>query len=239
MRLSFITTIAAATGLLLGCQGESTTVGTTPEVQSRVLEQLSAGGGIAGYDFYIDIGGVSTRVGALIVTNGAFDEGSGYYDETEYWRWEAGALSAIETGSVDEIDVDFVASSETYDPTIIANFEAGTSTWTAWEVNRDFNLNKGKHVVWNDPPDQVLYELEADAWGGETGTITYYHLMDFTGGFGYPEMTWYIALDDYNRWVNSEFYDGDDDGIWEVRLTDDTVFEQTSVGFGYELETVK
>lgn len=239
MRSSLFSIVVAACGLLLGCQGESVTTGTTPAIQSATLDQLSAGGGIAGYDFYIDIGGISTRVGSLLVTNGAYDVAQGYYDETEYWRWEAGALAAIETGGVSDIDVDFVGTSETYDATLVGNFESGTETWTAWQVNRNFQLNKSQALVWNDPPNQVLYRLEADAWGGEPGSITYYHLMDFSDGYGYPVMSWYIARDDYARWVASEGRDEDSDGIWEVRLTDDTVFEQTPFGLGYELQTVK
>lgn len=240
-RMTTALSLIAAVGLLTGCESGSQTVASTPQIQSMRLNQLSAGGGIAGYDFYMLIEGVSTRVGTLLVTNGAFEEGPDpeYVDEMEFWRWEPGALADIESGGVDEISVDVFDTSETFDPAIVANFEDNTG-WTAWTVNREFTLDKRAEVVWNNPgAGRVLYELEAAAWGGESGTITYYHMMDFSGGFGFPEMTWYIASDDYNRWVHSEIGDEDDGSIWEVRLTSSTVFEQTSVGAGYELATVK
>jgi len=230
-----------ALGLLVSaCTGESTTEGSTPEVQSKELAQLSAGGGIAGFDFYADVNGLSTRVGSLVVTNGAFDAGAGYTDQMEYWRWEPTALADIESGATTHIDVDFVGTSTVYDPTLVAQFESGTSTWTAWDVNRLFNLSSLPTVEWNDPgAGEVLFTMEADAWAGVVGTITYYLMMDFGGGLGYPHMTWYVDFFDFVLWADSEAADSDSDSIYEVRLTDDSAMVQTPIGIGFELKTVK
>jgi len=229
-------TALLASFCLMACSGESTSEPSTPALQSAKLSQVSSGGGVATYDF--EISGV--RVGTLLVTNGAFDAGSGYYDQQEYWRWDATWLRAVESGSVGEIDVGFVGTSNTWSPSLVSHFETGTSTWTAWEVNRLFDLQQTYSVVWNQPTnDQILYRLEADAWGGVSGTITYYLKMDFNYGNPYPEMFWYISWNDYQAWLDSEAYDADNDGIYEVRLTDDTMLEQTLIGVGYELKTVK
>lgn len=246
-RPSLLATLIAVSVLAFGCSDESTTVGSTPDIQSRELSQLSAGGGIAGYDFYIDINGLPTRVGTLIVTNGAYDQGQGYYDQMEYWRWEPGSLADIESGTITQIDVDFVNTSATYDPTLVANFESGTGQWTAWDVNRLFDLSSTPSLEWNNPgAGEILYTMEADAWAGATSgpnplqTITYYLKLDFSNPYNdYPEMYWYISLADYTAWTESEQYDEDSDGIYEVRLTDDSVMTQTTVGLGYELKTVK
>lgn len=237
-RISTVFSLFAAVGLLASCGGESEFAGTEPDVRSAPMAQLSAGGGIAGFDFYIDIESVRTRVGSLIVTNGAYNSAAGYDDNREYWRWEADVLDDIETGAIDEIEVDVFDTSETYDSTITANFESGTGTWTDWVVNRSFTLNKTAQALWNNPANGViLYELEAAAWGGESGTITYYHVMDFSGNLGYPEMSWLIAQNDYDAWVDSELGDEDTGEIWEVRLTSNTVFENVALGVGYELTT--
>lgn len=237
-----ITSLLAALALALtaGCADESTSAGSTPDIQSRDLAQLSAGGGIAGYDFYIDIGGLATRVGTLIVTNGAYDVAQGYYDQMEYWRWDPTVLADIETGAISDIDVDFVGTSSSYSATLVGNFESGTGTWTAWDVNRLFNLSSIPSWQTNNPGQgRVLYTMEADAWGGEVGSITYYLKMDFTQSLGYPEMYWYVSWIDFTLWADSEAGDGDSDSIYEVRLTDDSDMTQTSVGVGYELKTVK
>lgn len=258
MRFALITTASAGLVLLLGCSEGSVTEGTTPAVQSKVLEQLSAGGGIAGYDFYIDANDndmldPGERIAALLVTHDVYGGASDdcddpvnptYCNETEYWRWEAGSLANVQAGSVPDINVDFVGTSDTVDPVLIDNFELGTGTWTAWEVNREFELDSNYSMVWNAPPNQVLFRLEAAAWGslGEKNpgmTITYFHLMDFTGSAGYPELSWLISAEDFHRWQDSEASDDDDGSIYEVRLTSDTVLEQTAYGFGYELTTVK
>lgn len=235
-----------ATGLLIlglavsACSGESVTEGTTPPVQSKELAQLSAGGGIAGYDFFVDINGLPTRVGTLVVTNGAFDAGLGYFDQMEYWRWDAGSLATIETGAEQNIDVQFVGTSTVWDPTLISHFESGTGSWTAWDVNRLFNMGSNPTLQWNTPGSgKVLYTMEADAWAGVIGTITYFLKMDFSGGYGYPEMTWYVDWLDFIIWADSEAADSDDDTIYEVRLTDDSDMSQAIIGIGYELKTVK
>lgn len=221
---------------LAACTGESYSTASTPKLQSQKLAQVSAGGGAAGYDLYA--GGV--RVGALLVTNGAYDIATGYYDQMEYWRWDPSSLVDLEAGSLDDIDIDFVGTSTTWSASLVANFESGTSTWTAWEVNREFNLQSNYSIVWNQPSNnQILYRMEADAWGGMSGSITYYLKMDFNYGNAWPEMTWLISYSDFQLWVNSEFYDEDQNGIYEVRLTDDSLMEQTTVGLGYELKTVK
>lgn len=244
MRFGVIATIGAACGLLVGCQVGQKSVGTTPEIQSMELAQLSAGGGIAGYDFYIG----STKVGALLVTNvltaGAGDtvaagNGTSYTNQTEYWRWDAASLASIDAGAESTITVDYYDESEFTNPDSVANFESGTGTFEAWTVNRNFSLDKQTTVQWNNPNNgDVLYRLEADAWGGETGSITYFLLLEFDSGAVYPDMTWFVANDDYNRWQNSEYTDGDS-GAYEVRLTDDSVFQATAVGVGYELATIE
>lgn len=231
-----IAAVLLAGSCLAACTDGSVSQPSTPEIQSRQLAQLSAGGGAAGYDLYVG----TTRVGVLLVTNGAYDNGNGYYDQMEYWRWDPSSLIDLEAGDLDDISVDFVGTSETWSSSLAANFENGTSSWTAWEVNREFDLQSNYSVVWNQPSNnQILYTMEADAWGGMSGSITYYLKMDFNYSNDYPEMFWYISYYDYQLWLNSESYDEDQNGIYEVRLTDDSVMEQTTVGLGYELKTVK
>lgn len=235
-RTSTALTALLASLFLMACSEESTSNPSTPQLQSMTLAQVSAGGGASGYDLYYS----GVRVGALLVTNGAFDAASGYYDQMEYWRWDSSSLVDLADGDLDDIDIDFVGTTTTWSTSLVANFENGTGTWTAWEVNRLFDLQNNYSVVWNQPTSgEILYRTDADAWAGVTGTIRYYLKMDFNYGNAYPEMFWYVSYSDYQRWLQSEAYDGDNDGIYEVRLTDDALLEQTTVGVGYELKTVK
>lgn len=80
----------------------------------------------------------------------------------------------------------------------------------------------------------------------ESQTITYYLEAefgvdaDFDGVVdAYPRMTWYISVLDFWLWQESNANDDDTGSIYEVRLNSDTVMNQTSIGVGYELKTLK
>lgn len=252
MRIAFITTIAAACGLMAGCQGGSKTVASTPEIQSIELSQLSAGGGIAGYDFYVGL----EKVGSLLVTNlEGFEVGelvgtygkTEYYNQVEYWRWDTDALDDIRYGAVGQMTVSFVGDSEGFDATLVANFEALSSGAVAWQVNRLFTVGGPEDTeVQRTLPGtngQALYGLEGEAWGDSGGTISYFMKMDFVAGQTVPEMTWYIEPgDSYTRWLASNARDGDTDK-YEVRLGSETqpetVLTLEDVGKGIELATVE
>lgn len=235
MRITFVSTIAAL-GLLFGCADHAET-DSTAETGAKVYGQLSAGGGIASFTFKVPHNGLLVTVGKLLVTNGAYDAGAGYPDDTEFWRWDPANLSAISLGSVDEIDVVFEGTSETYDPSLVAGFEAGLTGSSDWTVSRNFYLHKTVTTLSSDPPNAVIYSINAKGWGEESDELIYYHVMDFSGGT-IPEMSWYISEDDYNVWARSESTDDDDDSIWEVRLTNDSAFLQVEEAEGYLLETI-
>jgi len=220
----------------LGCNDRSVTDSSTPETQSAGFEQLSAGGGIAGFDFYIS----GRRVGALLVTNGLSDADDGYYDEKEYWRWDQQALDQIAAGGVISFSVDFAGTADKWDSGLVHNFERNTEAWTAWVVNRLFDLNNESEVVWNDAENgRPLYHMRTNLWGALFGDIDYYLRMDFSLGDPYPEMTWYIDYRHFLYWLEAEKTDDDDNGIYEVRLEEATRFRQTNVAVGHELKTAK
>ncbi|MCA9539478.1 MAG: hypothetical protein KC620_11360 [Myxococcales bacterium] len=205
-----------------------------PSLESLQQAQVSGGWGFSIYHFEVD----SVHVGSLLVTNGAY--GGSYADEVEYWRWEPSALADLGAGLVSHVDVDYRATAATWDSGLVSTeFETGTGTWTSWEVNRLFDLAPSATIVWNSPAQsKYLYRLEADAWGGESGTITYYLSLDFSAS-SIPEMYWYISAVDYGLWRRSEKNDDDSDLIYEVRLTSDTELDATAVGVGYRLKTLK
>lgn len=236
VRISPAVLMIGLAALFAGCVDRSVSHESSPEVQRAAFEQLSAGGGIAGFDFYIGF----RRVGALLVTNGLeFTEG-GYYDEKEYWRWDQSALDDLAAGDVTSFSVGFVGTADKWDSRIVDRFESGTNRWTAWVVNRLFDVNGEPQVVWNDPDGgRPLYHMRTDLWGDLTGSIDYYLRMDFSGGAPYPEMTWYIDHRNFLDWLAAEKSDDDDDGIYEVRLEEATSFRQTSVAVGHELKTLK
>lgn len=223
---------------LAACASESVTEVTTPDVQMRQMTQLSAGGGIAGYDFFATIDGVYTRFGTLLVIEDASSPSTGYYDETEYWRFDPVALDVIESGDVDQIDVDFIGKRGSFDQKLADHFESGTSTWTAMSINRLFDLSPDPTVVWNDPAQgHILYTMEGRGWGHQGNRfITYYLELDFASAPGVPEMVWYIDYEDFQWWQASR---GDDKRMYEVRLTNDSQLNQTAAGVGYELKTLK
>lgn len=235
-RITFISFLFGLAAALTGCNDRSVSEESTPALQRASFAQLSAGGGIAGFDFYIS----GRRVGTLLVTNGAYDEYDGYYDEKEYWRWDQPALDQLAGGSVSRFDVDFAGTSDKWDSRLVRNFEQGTDRWTAWVVNRQFDLQNDAEMVWNDADNgRPLYHMRTNLWGELTGSIDYYLKMDFTLGNGYPEMTWYIDYADFRNWLFAEKTDDDDNGIYEVRLEEATSFRQTSAAYGYELKTAK
>lgn len=223
---------------LCACAAESESVPSTPEIQRVQLSQLSAGGGIAGYDFYADIGGVRTRIGALLVVEDADNPAAGYEEETEYWRFDPAALDELATGGLSDIDIHYNGTWWWYSPYLANAFETGTEDFTAWQVNRLFNLGEDPVVVWNRPNEgHVLYTMEGRRWRkADGGYITYYLEYDFNNGEDWPEMTWYIDYTDFEIWQANR---GDSPRIYEVRLTHDTDLRQTSVGVGYELKTIK
>lgn len=234
-RIAHFALIATAMSLA-ACANQSVSEPSSPDVQQRQLGQLSAGGGIAGYDFYMTEGGVPKRVGSLLVIEDA--GGAGYFDETEYWRFDPLALDSIETGDVDTIEIDFIGKSKSFDQALVDHFEDGTTAWTAWNVNRLFDLASDPTIVWNEPANgHVLYTMEGKGWGKAEGKrITYYLELDFNIGEAYPEMIWYIDYDDFQAW---EMARGADTRAYEVRLSHGTELQQTAVGVGYELKTIK
>lgn len=233
LNLAFCIGLAAA---LAGCIDRSVTETPAPETQLAGFDQLSAGGGIAGFDFYIS----GRRVGALLVTNGVFDEDEGYYDEKEYWRWDTQSLGQLAAGDVRRFSVDFVGTTDKWDSRLVDNFERKTSGWTAWVVNRLFDVDQEAEMVWNDADNgRPLYHMRTSLWGELTGDIDYYLRMDFSGPDVYPEMTWYIDYRHFLDWWAAEKSDDDDNGIYEVRLEEATGFRQTSVAYGHELKTLK
>ncbi len=221
---------------LCACATESVSEPSTPDIQKRELAQLSAGGGIAGYDFFATIDGQYKRVGTLLVIEDA--AGGGYAEETEYWRFDPLGLDALEAGEIAAFDVGFVGKRKRYRQWLADHFEDGTGSWVAWTVNRQFNLATDPTVVWNSPDEgHVLYELEGRGWNkGEGRRVTYYLEFDFNIGEAFPGMSWYIDYDDFEAWQTSR---GDDDRMYEVRLRRNSVLEQTPYGVGYELKTIK
>lgn len=220
---------------LYACAAESVSEPSTPEVQQRQLSQLSAGGGIACYDFYASIDGTNKRIGSLLVIEDAF--GGGYDEETEYWRFDPLAIDDLAAGDIAEIGVDFIGKSKSFDGALVDHFEADTGEWQAWNVNRLFDLATDPTFVWNDPPaGHVLYRMEGRGWGKANGKkITYYLEFEFTGQ-AYPEMSWYIDYDDFQSWQEAR---GDDNRIYEVRLNHATNLQQAPFGVGFELKTIK
>ncbi|MCA9539479.1 MAG: hypothetical protein KC620_11365 [Myxococcales bacterium] len=234
MKSHLIASLLAALALAACAPDRVEDLPAPPSLETLQQTQVSGGWGFSIYHFEVD----SVHVGSLLVTNGAY--GGAYGDQLEYWRWEPSALADLGAGDVTHLDVDFRVTGETWDSgTVSAEFEAGTGTWTSWEVNRLFDLSSHASIIWNSPSnDRYLYRLEAAAWGGESGTITYYLRLDFSAGT-IPLMTWYVSSVDFNLWQNSEAGDEDDGSIFEVRLTDDTELDATNVGVGYELKTLK
>ncbi len=233
LRLALTLGLAAA---LSGCIDRSVSHPSTPDTQLAGFDQLSAGGGIAGFDFYIS----GRRVGALLVTNGLQDAADGYYDEKEYWRWDGAALRQLEAGDVRTFHVDFVGTADKWDSSLVRNFERHTGAWTAWVVNRLFDVDQDAEVVWNDADDgRPLYHMRTSLWGELTGDIDYYLRMDFQGPEAYPEMIWYIDYRHFLDWWAAEKSDDDDNGIYEVRLQEATSFRMTSMAVGHELKTLK
>ncbi len=275
MTNSRTTRIAAlfALGLMTAaCAEGSTTIETTPEVQSRQLAQLSAGGGIASYDFMVG----ATKVGALLVTEAIFDAQNGTLDtninrycsagicnQMEYWRWDEDNLATIEAGLSGPIAVTVNGTSTTYSSSIVADFEANTTDFLTWDINRLFDFSDGSSVQWNAPPlGTVLLTVEATPWDGfdeawdlamagnpllteEQGeSVTYFLKMQFDGVSAIPEMTWYLDYSTYNYWdacvdePTCAASSSTGDEIFEVRLNDDSELSMTTLMLGYELKTL-
>ena len=243
-----IVTIVALGLLAAGCGDEP----GTPVLDSRAQTQLSAGGGIASYEFRVN----GTRVGVLLV-NGDQSVGQAGYTEfdMEYWRWEAGSLAALETGGVTTVDVTEVRNIDSGDSaTDIWNLFDDTTTqgWTEWEINRDFDFSSTSSVHWNAPSlGDVLFTVEADGWDGfQDGageTVTYFLKMTF-GSDPHPAMAWYLDYSDYQAWRADPdcpcadplpaACTGEDTDMYEVRLNESSVLTQTLLGLGFELKTL-
>lgn len=249
-----ITALFAVGLMTAACAEGTTTVETTPEIQSRQLAQLSAGGGIASYDFMVG----ETKVGALLVTEAIFDANNGALDATlgrycsdgicnqmEYWRWDEDSLGTIQAGLSGAISVTVNGTSETYSASIVTAFEADTDDFRTWDVNRLFDFSDASTFQFNSPPlGTVLFTVEATPWEGfeENVSVTYYLKMQFDLGSveqSIPEMTWYLDYGDYETWLaDSDYSASTADEIYEVRLNNDSELSQTVYGLGYELKTL-
>lgn len=146
--------------LTLGCQQESQSIQTTPEVQAKQLEQISGGIGFSVYHFYDGDKIEGTEIGALLVTNGAYN--GTYADETEFWRWDADAMADWQDDLLADIAVEWVGTSATWDASLASDFEAAPDDVT-WTVNRNFNLDTSPSIV-TETAAAHMYQMEAAHW---------------------------------------------------------------------------
>lgn len=244
-----------STGLLAIACADSDGAGPTPDIQSKELPQLSAGGGIAGYDFgWTNGSGEFERFGTVLVTADISDDrgtpgdpSDDIIEQTEHWRWDQDALDDIEADEVDynTFELQVVSQTEGWEEysaselqdALVAHFDTTeTQAWTEWSVNRQFTVAPGG-LEWNNPgAGSLLYTFEATSWVSESSTITYFLKFDFSNPpAGSPvDLSWYVDAADY---LIHQLSNPDDD-TYEVSPVDGNNFTQTSVGIMYELTPV-
>lgn len=219
--------------------------------------QLSGGPGVSVYDFEVD----GARVGAVLVTDGAF--GGGYADQYEFWLWDPAATADIRDGDITDFTIKVSWRSDDWDAAAASTFESGTNGWTAFAIPRLFDLQSEPRWAWSyEPYERYAFEMVAPAWGAAQGDIRYYLEMDFQPGSDIPSMEWLVDADDIKTYYSSEDSDedadedsdeGNDEGggsnwtlppeaaadatRWEVRLTEDTTLTRVSLAWAYELTT--
>jgi len=218
-----------------------------PAVASQGFDQLSGGPGVSIYDFIVR----GDRVGSVMVTDGA--SGAGYGDQYEYWLWDDRTVDKLRDGDIRDLAIHVAHQEPTWTDEAAEIFEDETSGWIAYAVPRHFELQiEPREAKEDKKKERFVYQLDAPAWGGMEGNISYYVEIDFEEHEDIPTMEWLVDADDLKTYYHSEMNDEDaleddwtppesaSDNInrWEVRLTQDAKLEKVKDAWAYELTTL-